>query len=754
MNTNNILRNSIISLLFVIPFIPLIVLGSMYFPFITGKGFAFRALIELAFILYVVLAIRDRSYLPKRSPLLYAMGAFAVVLGLATIFSENPYRSFWSNYERMEGYVTVLHLLAYFVMLAGVFTKRTWYWFAHTSLAASIIIGLKGFADHQTRISGTLGNSTYLGVYAMLHMFLAGYFMLETIVKKTFSKSVAYTVGYLILIGFNFAVMFKTGTRGSFVGLVAGALLTALILAIFERSHKGIRYAGISLLAVVVLAVGSLGLARNTQFVKNSPLLDRFGSLVTTDVGSIVQNQGYARSVIWSMAWNGFKERPIIGWGQDNFNYVFAKYYDPRMYNQEQWFDRSHNVFFDWLIAGGLLGLLSYLALFAALLYMLWRRPKDGVAEPWSLTEKAVITGMLAAYFIHNLFVFDHLVSYLIFFALLAYVHARSTTQAQVSAEAHRPLISNEGTQYAVGAVVAAAVLFSMYVGVIKPYSASANMIKALQAQQGSTNASGQKTEGDYKAALDYFKKVFALNTFGNQEARERLSEVAAAAITSTTVDMQNKISFAQLAQDQLQKGIEFVGKDPRPSLFYGLYLSRTNQADEAMKYTLKALEYSPTKQSFLFQAALLNFEKNDYNKAEEYAKTAYEEDKSYGEALTIYSAILIYNKKTDVAEKEMAAAKARGLDVTSDNRILQAYVDTKQFTKMLNVIKGQVAADPSNPQLHVSLAAAYLKVSDRASAIKEIQEAIKLAPQFKSQGEYFIKEIQAGRDPSAQPTK
>ena len=43
---------------------------------------------------------------------------------------------------------------------------------------------------------------------------------------------------------------------------------------------------------------------------------------------------------------------------------MFAEHYDPRMYKQEPWFDRAHNVFFDWFVAGGVLGLVAYLALY------------------------------------------------------------------------------------------------------------------------------------------------------------------------------------------------------------------------------------------------------------------------------------------------------------------------------------------------------------------------------------------------------
>jgi O-antigen ligase len=88
------------------------------------------------------------------------------------------------------------------------------------------------------------------------------------------------------------------------------------------------------------------------------------------------------------MAIKGIAEKPFIGWGQESFNYVFNKYYDPRMYNQEQWFDRAHNVFFDWLTAGGILGLGTYLFFFGTLLWYLWRKNDDTMSVADHVTPR------------------------------------------------------------------------------------------------------------------------------------------------------------------------------------------------------------------------------------------------------------------------------------------------------------------------------------------------------------------------------
>jgi hypothetical protein len=42
------LRGTLLTALFALPFIPLIIIESMFFPYIVGKNFAFRLLVEIA----------------------------------------------------------------------------------------------------------------------------------------------------------------------------------------------------------------------------------------------------------------------------------------------------------------------------------------------------------------------------------------------------------------------------------------------------------------------------------------------------------------------------------------------------------------------------------------------------------------------------------------------------------------------------------------------------------------------------------
>jgi O-antigen ligase len=325
MSLRDFLRFIVLACIFATPFICLIVAENMFFPFITGKNFTFRILTEVMLGAWVTLMFVDATYRPKFSWVLAAVGAFIVAITIADFHGVNPYRSFWSNYERMEGLITHLHLFLYFVIAGSVIaTEELWNWFWRTSLGVSVIVAIYAFSQlsgkeaiHQssTRLDATFGNSAYLAVYALFNIFLAGFLYL-----RSDRKSGMQWV-YPIIAVLNFIVLFYTQTRGTLLGLVGGSFLAMVLVAILGKEHPRLkRYSRFAIVAVVV-AVGLFISFRNSTFIQNSPTLQRMASI---SIGDSTTN---SRFMIWNMSWQGFKEHPILGWGQENFLYVFSKSY-------------------------------------------------------------------------------------------------------------------------------------------------------------------------------------------------------------------------------------------------------------------------------------------------------------------------------------------------------------------------------------------------------------------------------------------
>ena len=80
MNTNKFLKWVIYIALAIVPFLAFYVSGfgvgaswnAMLFPYITGKNFAFRIVVEIAAAAWLLLMIINKEYRPKKSFILYA----------------------------------------------------------------------------------------------------------------------------------------------------------------------------------------------------------------------------------------------------------------------------------------------------------------------------------------------------------------------------------------------------------------------------------------------------------------------------------------------------------------------------------------------------------------------------------------------------------------------------------------------------------------------------------------------------------
>ncbi len=675
-----VLRVTTIILIIATLLTPLIFSGSLFFPFITGKAFFMRLMIVLSTMSFTGLMLLDKNSRPKKSAMLYVLGGFMIILLLATLNSINPTRSMWSNFERMEGFVTMLYMAALFVVASSTIRFREWPWVMNTSIVISIVVGIQALSTATTsadRISGYLGNSTYLGVYALIHIFfgLLGAAMIfrgnrerelmESGEHKTAHKlsirNYTHIAAYLFVSVFNAFILFKTGTRGAFVGLVIGLILSSIYLS-WKEKNKIIRFGAMGFLVAVLLSVSFLGIFKNSAVVQNSNQLNRFSGLITTDYKSVLKNQGEARTMIWRMAFEGVKERPLLGWGQDNFGYVFAKYYNPGMYGQEQWFDRSHNVFMDWLIAGGVLGLLGYLSLFATALYFIFSK-----RSKFTVIEKAVWLGALTAYFVHNIFVFDNLSSYVLFFLILAYINDRYTHDRHEKVDG-KNLSENETNKIILISIVSVIVLiFIAYQTILKPYTQNKSIINILQSSQNINELNKVDTN---------FKNVLNLGPTGKFEAFEQLSTYLPKIIALQSISTTTKQNLVKVFEESVKEYDQKISDDARYNYFVSNTYSALGDKDRALIYVNKAYDLSPQKQSFAYAKALVMLNHGDLDGVIALLKKAYEDAPQNLAAFGYYTGMLVEKAKADnysvVSINNVATALVEGYTKNGHDMVLK----------------------------------------------------------------------------------
>ncbi|MFC1595223.1 O-antigen ligase family protein [Patescibacteria group bacterium] len=352
--------------IFLLLFTPLIVAQDLFFPFITGKAFFFRIIVEIIFGAWLSLAILNPEFRPRKSPLLWVLLAFFSIVVIATIFGADPYHSFWSNFERMEGLVTHLHIFALFVVIAHSFkSQKEWFYFFNASLAISLISAVYGLLQSMGKVPiigggrpfAFFGNSIYLAVYLMFHLFIAS--ALFNKIRITWAR-----ITYAVIFLFELFVFFLAASRGAFIGLCSGVVVIALLFLFFLRS-KYFRIAGIAIILCISVLAGVIIFFPESPIVQMSGIFNRLTNI------SLSSLKDDPRIMIWGIAWEGFKEKPVLGWGPENFIIPYAKYYNPNLFGNEAWFDRAHNMLLEWLVTTGISGFLLYIGMSLSALALL-----------------------------------------------------------------------------------------------------------------------------------------------------------------------------------------------------------------------------------------------------------------------------------------------------------------------------------------------------------------------------------------------
>lgn len=732
----DVLKVIVFGAIFAVPFLTLYVENDYFFPFITGKNFGFRILIDIAFAAWVLLALYEPKYRPKWSWLLGGFGVLLVIMFFANLFGAHPSSSFWSNFERMDGYVSLFHTFVYFVILGSVIqTKELWRRFLYTSLTVASIVAFVGINQYLgndripalfnasssasiDRIDSTLGNAAYMAIYMLFHIFIAFWLFVEA--KKKWAKAV---LAFLALV-FIF-VLIETGTRGTAVGLAAGVFVMSGYIAIFGNQFKEFRKYAIGIFILLILGVGGFIAGKDSEFVQSNPNFARIANISLNDLA--------IRATIWGGALEGVKEQPILGYGQSNFNFVFNEQYNPALYAQEQWFDRAHNIFIDWLITGGVLGLAGYLSIFLAFAWCLLIRPivrKEDTS--FSVLERGVLLGILAGYFTHNLVVFDNIVSYMFFAIILGLVHSRvgKPIKKLEAFKVDQSIIVQFATP-----VVVVLLGVGMYFAHLPGMLAAADIIKSFNEQ-------------DPIERLEHYKTAIDRGSFAYQEIVEQLAQQTIGIVRAESVSAEVKSLYIQYTEEQINSLIAWKPNDARIHVFAGTYYRSINQLDKAAEQMAIARSLSPLKQSIIIQQAFVELTRGNNDNAIEFFKVAFELDENNMQAREFYAGALIAVDRTEEAVALMDSEAAKNRFAQSD--FIVSYANQKGMTNFLvELFERRVELEPDVVQHRATLAFLYHTQGNKDAALEILETSAAQFPEFASLASCVADNIENDREPT-----
>jgi O-antigen ligase len=490
----------------------------------------------------------------------------------------------------MTGVLMHLHLFAFFLVLSSTFKEEDFKKIFCFSVFVAILVSWVALANLKNptmRGGGTIGNESFLGTYLLFNVFFALYLFFKTrdnhFLMTLSLISFLFLTFSLLMIGVNLenlsfsqsllSLLFTQGARAAKISFYGGlVLLFFLWLVVSKRKILKVLGSFFLLSSLVFSVFGFYSLLTQPEGF--------FRKFIEREIGSFG-----GRIPVWQGAWKGFLERPLLGWGPENFEFSFIKYYNPCMPTPECggeiWFDRAHNIVFDTLISTGILGMISYLLIFLATLFVIW---KNFIKKKTDFFASGIFTSLFIAYFVQNLTVFDMVSSFMVFFLCLAFV-ASLEKNSQKELEKKEVKKLNPGYLF----FVLVLFLFSFYKFVWLPTKTDNYVILAIKERVGT------------QKRLEYFKKALSTSPLGKFQIRQFFAENEMANLDFKNLNDNVKKEIEFLIEE-LKKNTKESPLDFRSFLrlgeIYNLYVlfdpAKIKEGEEILR---KAIEISPGNQ-------------------------------------------------------------------------------------------------------------------------------------------------------------
>ena len=319
-------------------------------PFSVAAGNLAAGLIMVAAIVYL-LVTRDRAALPHGA-VIVALVVYLAIHALADAFAA-PYPTHWDKWTEelwLKLLLVAIPVLGYrdpgqlvrAVKVAVLFGTVAAVYAIFQHFAGVDIVGgrhLHQAQGHYHALGFFNHHLSYGGHAMLLFLFAAAWAALRGFGRRW--QRWWHLIPALLL----FAALMWTYARSPQIGAAAG--LMVIVLSLPRRKRKFGLAAGVAL-AAATMALPTVRWRFSQLFVGGEP----------------------TRINLWRSSAHGIADRPLLGFGQGNFDrmlehYEVAGFYDVR--------GHAHNDFVMHAVNAGVLGLLAALALLVVVTWLLWR---------------------------------------------------------------------------------------------------------------------------------------------------------------------------------------------------------------------------------------------------------------------------------------------------------------------------------------------------------------------------------------------
>ena len=605
MISRSTLESFLKGLIYISFFVPLVVVPSSFiFPFIVPKIIVLRSLILIMLGAYALLLMSSwNTYRPRFTPLVISTLLFIASFTISTFAGVDSYHSFWDNHERMLGLFTILHYAVYFLICTGIFKDWTsWRRALRVFLVAGSLVMVVGLIQvlkptfllnqGDERVIGTLGNAIYMGGYGLFLMFVAALLFLK-------EEARGWKISYVVMAILGTLGMFFSGTRGSVLGLGAALLFCFIGYGITVKDKPRVRQ-GIMVVGILSVAlVGVLYAFRKTSFVYHLPAI---GRVVNTSWEDFKESPRY---IAWDIAIQAWKEKPVFGWGPNNFYFAFNKHYNPRSLDfgyGETWFDNAHNIIVNTMAVQGTFGIVTYLAIFTTAFVVTLRAYRKGTLDRHTFI---IGSAFLIAHLVQNVTVFENITSYLYFIFWLAMMNRLSSSTVSVDTSSTSTRTLGGGVVASVGVVtVLLVVIFN-----VQPARANMQSLEALRTLSSSP-----------AEALPLVKEMYTVTYSPHvDDIRTDVGRTVIGVLSANGQGGLNKESaheYFSATYNALQSVLKIHPLDVRIHFMLSQLLQNealqtrdVRYMQEAEQLMKQALTYSPERQQLIFTLSVLELQ-------------------------------------------------------------------------------------------------------------------------------------------------
>ncbi|MBU2540212.1 O-antigen ligase family protein [Patescibacteria group bacterium] len=786
---------------FLIVSLPFWAIPPLLHPPAWGKTIVLRIILSCLFFFFIYQVLYNKNTFVfeklKSKPVKIILGILITLLVLfllATIFSQDAYFSFWGNPYRAGGFLNFAFYITFAIFVFLILKPRHWKLLWNFSLGIALLISLiallqqfnafKEFlVSYSARLPATLGSAIFLAIYLSFFVFLSLSF---AILEKNRKKKILYLLSFLIIV----FVIFLSGTRAVFLGIALAFLYFILFYPVRKlppqtsspqnyeqvpQNSNGTKQArGIKILKIITLALLVIGISGiyylNTpsEKISSHPLVVKNQAL-TTIVSRIKIKPSLEdpRFAYWKMTLPAIKEKPLLGYGPENFSIAFDKYYDPSLpymgYEVAKgWTDKAHGFIFETAITAGIPALIVYLSLFAVLLWQLQKLKNPHKSEEISINQRPIIIhsvqATIIAYFISIFLGFNTFDTYLIFFLLVGYclyLIFSSKKEILLNQNENKPTISLL-YKWRKTIIIFLFIFLLLFIWLYN--------LKPLLINKELNWAEYYSTTGKCQQAIDKMEKVLPSHSIINHYVLLQYSEVLK---ECQILNPEEETKFIQKSIQVLEEAAKLRPTYTRTWLLLGSYSNfavennpnlKSEEKNELLlkadSYFTKASELSPKrKQIFLGWSDTFILLKR-YNEAKEKANQCIELNDKIAECYWQKAFTNIVLGELDQSKENIKKAKEKGFPVTfedSFSKLLNIYLiaikDSKKinlelYKDLVDIYQNLISFNPTNFQYRASLAYTFRTLGEYEKARKEALKVIELSPESKANVEEFLRTL------------